>query len=111
MPLFVTYASFASGAMKDFISKPTDRADAVGSLIEKAGGKLIAIYFTTGSNDVIVISEGPDVSMAAAVSMAVGSSGAMSGIETVNAWTSADAVSVAQKAGQLAGTYTPPGQG
>ena len=52
MPLFITYASYSQSGAKGLIDKPADRSGVIKALIEKAGGKLIALYFTTGSNDV-----------------------------------------------------------
>ena len=51
MPLFITYASYSHSGTKGMIDKPTDRSQVIKGLIEKAGGKFVALYFTTGSND------------------------------------------------------------
>lgn len=91
------------------IDKPADRSGAIKALIEKAGGKLIALYFTTGSNDVVLISEVADGSDAVAVGMAVSASGSLSKIETVRAWTPSEFKGIAEKAAK-AGAYTPPGK-
>jgi uncharacterized protein with GYD domain len=95
---------------KGLIDKPADRSGVIKALIEKAGGKLIALYFTTGSNDVVLISEVADGSDAVAVGMAVAASGALSKIETVRAWTSSEFKAIAEKAAKVAGAYTPPGK-
>ena len=92
------------------IDKPADRSGVIKALIEKAGGKLIALYFTTGSNDVVLVSEVPDGSDAVAVGMAVSASGALSKIETVRAWNSSEFKGIAEKAAKIAGAYTPPGR-
>ena len=92
------------------IDKPADRSGAIKALIEKAGGKMIALYFTTGSNDVVLVSEVADGSDAVAVGMAVAASGALSKIETVRAWTSSEFKAIAEKAAKVAGAYTPPGK-
>ena len=57
MPLFITYASYSHSGVKGLVNKPEDRSGAVKALIEKAGGKLVALYNTTGSNDVVLVSE------------------------------------------------------
>jgi uncharacterized protein with GYD domain len=110
MPLFITYASYSQSGAKGLIDKPADRSGVIKALIEKAGGKLVALYFTTGSNDVVLISELADGSDAVAVGMAVAASGALSKIETVRAWTSSEFKGIAQKAAKFAGAYTPPGK-
>ncbi|WP_172292945.1 GYD domain-containing protein [Pseudoruegeria sp. HB172150] len=109
MPRFITYASYSAEGMRGLLKKPEDRAAAIGALVEKSGGKLIALYMTSGSNDAVAITETPDGDAAAAVSMAIGASGILSRIETVRAWTSAEFVDVAKKAAGLSSAYTPPG--
>jgi uncharacterized protein with GYD domain len=108
MPLFITYASYSNSGVKGLIDKPSDRSEAIEGLIKKAGGKLVALYNTTGSNDIVLVSEVPDGSDAVALGMAVGASGAVSKIETVRAWTSSEFKAIAEKAARVAGAYSPP---
>ena len=108
MPVFITYASYSSEAVQAMVANPQDRTGPVSALLEKAGGKLISFYVTTGSNDVVVISEVPDGTDAVEIGMAVASTGAVSKIETVRAWSAEEFVSVAAKAATLTGVYTPP---
>jgi uncharacterized protein with GYD domain len=70
-------------------------------------GKFVAMYFTTGSNDVVVVADGSD---AVAVGTAVRASGSISKIETVRAWISSEFKGIAEKASKFAGAYTPPGK-
>jgi len=79
-------------------------------LVEKAGGKFIAMYFTTGSNDIVLITEVADGSDAVATGMAVAATGSVSKIETVRAWTPSEFKGIAEKAAKVAGAYTPPGR-
>ena len=106
MPLFITYASYSHSGVKGLVNKPEDRSGAVKALIEKAGGKLVALYNTTGSNDVVLVSELDDGSDA----VAVAASGALSKIETVRAWTPGEFKGIAEKAARVATAYTPPGK-
>jgi uncharacterized protein with GYD domain len=110
MPLFITYASYSHSGVKGLVNKPEDRSGAIKALIEKAGGKLVAFYNTTGSNDVVLVSELADGSDAVAMGMAVAASGALSRIETVRAWTPSEFKGVAEKAARVASAYTPPGK-
>ena len=109
MPLFITYASYSQSGVKGLVENPSDRAEVIEGLLAKAGGKLVALYMTTGSNDVVVVSEVPDGSDAVAVGMAVAATGSLSKTETVRAWTSAEFKDIAAKAAGLSGAYTPPG--
>lgn len=58
MPMYITYAKYSHSGVKGMIDKPTDRTGAIKALIEKSGGK-IAVYMTTGSHDVVIVSEAP----------------------------------------------------
>jgi len=55
--LFITYASYSHSGVKGLVDKPADRSGPVKAILEKAGGKLVALYNTTGSNDVVVVSD------------------------------------------------------
>jgi uncharacterized protein with GYD domain len=110
MPLFITYASYSHSGTKGLVDKPSDRSGVIKPLVEKAGGKFIAMYFTTGSNDVVLITEAADGSDAVATGMAVAASGSVSKIETVRAWTPSEFKGIAEKAAKAAGAYTPPGK-
>jgi uncharacterized protein with GYD domain len=110
MPLFITYASYSHSGTKGLVDKPSDRSGVIKALVEKAGGKFIAMYFTTGSNDVVLIAEAADGSDAVATGMAVAASGSISKIETVRAWTPSEFKGIAEKAAKAAGAYTPPGK-
>ena len=97
MPLFITYASYSHSGVKGLVDKPSDRSEVIKVLIEKSGGKLVALYNTTGSNDVVLVSELPDGSDAVALGMAVAASGALPKLETVRAWTSSEFKGIAEK--------------
>jgi uncharacterized protein with GYD domain len=109
MPLFITYASYSHSGVKGIVNKPSDRSGPVKAIVEKAGGKVVAMYNTTGSNDVVLVTDLADGSDAVAIGMAVAASGALSRIETVRAWTPGEFKGIAEKAARVAGSYTPPG--
>ena len=109
MPLFITYASYSHSGVKGMVDKPADRSGVIKALVEKAGGKFVAMYFTTGSNDVVLVTEVADGSDAIAVGMAVAASGSLSKIETVRAWTPSEFKGIAEKAAKFSSAYTPPG--
>ena len=110
MPLFITYASYSHSGTKGLVDKPSDRTGVIKGLVEKAGGKFIAMYFTTGSNDVVLITEVADGSDAVATGMAVAASGSLSKIETVRAFTPSEFKGIAEKAAKVVSAYTPPGK-
>ena len=110
MPLFISYASYSHAGVKGLVDKPADRSAPVKAMLEKAGGKLVALYNNTGAHDVVLVSELPDGSDAVAIGMAVSASGAISKIETVRAWTPSEFKGIAEKAGRVGAAYTPPGK-
>jgi len=59
MPIFITQGRFTQDALKGMAARPEDRAEAVGQLISKSGGKLLAYYLTFGEYHFLVVSEGP----------------------------------------------------
>jgi uncharacterized protein with GYD domain len=54
------------------------RVDAVATMLEASGGRLESFHFAFGDADVFAIAEMPDDEAAAAVAMAINSSGAVS---------------------------------
>jgi uncharacterized protein with GYD domain len=109
MPTFITYASYSHAAIKGMVTEPSDRTAAIKGLVDKAGGKLIAAYMTTGTNDVVIITEVADGSDAVAAGMAAAASGALSKVETVRAWTLTEFKGIQEKASRIGAGFKPPG--
>ena len=97
-------------AQRDLSINPRIALESLRGWSKKTGGKFIALYFTTGSNDVVLITEAADGSDAVATGMAVAASGSISKIETVRAWTPSEFKGIAEKAAKVAGAYTAPGK-
>ena len=107
MAKFAVFFSFKGETVKSFMDKPSDRAAVVGQLCEAAGGHMDAYYFMFGAWDGFVIADVPDSGSAAAVSLAVSSTGAFARIET-HELIEANAIGdILDKAKGL--SYTPPG--
>jgi len=75
MPKFLVEASYTADGFKGLLKdKASGRKAAVAQTVKKLGGKLEAIYFCLGENDVLLIADLPDhVSAAALGSTACGS--------------------------------------
>jgi uncharacterized protein with GYD domain len=101
MPFFLIQASYSAQATASMVKNPQDRAAAVRPMIEKAGGKLHGLWLAFGEYDVVAIAEMPDNASAAAISMAIGSSGAMSAYLTTPLLTVAEATEAMKKAGSV----------
>ncbi len=107
--LFVTQASYSPSGVKGLVKKPEDRMAVMENMVKAAGGKVVALYMTTGESDILLISEFDSGETAVALGMVAAASGSVSDLKTVRAWTSADFKAVAEQAASLAGSYSPPG--
>ena len=108
---FCFTAQYTPKALNNIMENPTvSRYEASKKLIEAAGGKLISMYSTaTDGPGVLVIFDVPDASAAPAISGTVIASGAMHHAKLTRLWTQDEIKQVRQKASQLRGAYTPPG--
>jgi uncharacterized protein with GYD domain len=106
MAFYLVQASYSTQATAAMVKNPQDRAAAVRPLIERMGGKLHGFWLAFGEYDVVLIAEMPDNANAAAVAMAVGSSGGISAYRTTPLLTSAEAMEAMKKAGGVG--YQPP---
>jgi uncharacterized protein with GYD domain len=77
MPKYLFQVSYTIEGTKGLLKEGgTHRRETVAHLVDHLGGTLEAFYYAFGSDDVVVIAEVPDEATAAAVSLAVGASGA-----------------------------------
>lgn len=95
-------AEGARGLMKD---GGTKRRHAAQALAESLGGRLEEMYYAFGDTDVIVIVDMPDAASMAAVTLALGATGAVTGRTTV-LMTCEEMDQAAHKSPK----YRPPGQ-
>jgi uncharacterized protein with GYD domain len=109
MAIFITQGRFTQSYIKGGLGKPEDRHAAIARLCEQAGGKLLSLYFTLGQYDFIVISEMPDAQAASVLSLVAAGGGGIEGAVTTQAFTTAEAKTLLERAGRLAGGYKPMG--
>jgi len=106
MPKYLLQGSYTAegtkGLLKDGGSK---RRAAAKALVESAGGKIDCLYFAFGTTDVVAIVDMPDAASAAATSLAIGASGALTARLTV-LLTPEEIDQAAKKSVK----YTPPGK-
>lgn len=105
--LFFTYTSDAWARM---IKSPGDRTAAVRQLLDSVGGSLESAYWMFGAHDGIVIADIPDSARAAAISVAVGSTGAFKHLETHELISQEQLGQVLSLARDAIQVYQPPGQ-
>ena len=82
MPRFITFFSYTAESGKAMIDRPSDRSAAGKALVESLGGTQEAFYWMQGQHDGFLIANLPDGVAAAALAAAVGSAGAVVGLET-----------------------------
>jgi uncharacterized protein with GYD domain len=76
MPKYLIQASYTSEGVKGVLAKGgTARRSAAEAAAKSVGGKVEQFYFAFGENDVVAIIDLPDHASAAALSLAVSSSG------------------------------------
>ena len=106
MPKYLLQVSYTSdgakGLLKDGGSK---RRAAAQALVESVGGRLEAFYYAFGDSDVFTVADLPDAASAAAVSLTLAASGALTNKTTV-LLTPEDIDAAVKKSP----SYTPPGR-
>ena len=106
MPKYLLNVSYTADGAKGLTKDGgTARRAAAARLVESLGGKLEALYFAFGDCDVFAIADMPDNASAAAASLTLGASGAVTSKTTV--LLTPEEVDAAVK---KQGTYTPPGR-
>jgi uncharacterized protein with GYD domain len=105
MPKYLITADYTTEGVAGVKSKGgSSRRDAVSAMVEGLGGTLESFYFGFGEHDAYVTCEMPDNEAAAAVALAVNSSGSVAATTTV-LLTPEEVDAAAQRAVD----YTPPG--
>jgi uncharacterized protein with GYD domain len=107
MAKFAVFFTFKGEAIKALMERPSDRAAVVAKLCEGVGGRMEAYYLMFGAWDGFVIVETPDSKAAAAISLAVSSTGSFDSLETHELLEPGDLAGVLSTAATL--TYQPPG--
>jgi uncharacterized protein with GYD domain len=106
MANYLVSASYSPDGVKGVLKTGgTARADAVKKAIQGLGGKMHSFHFAFGSQDAYVLIELPDNVAAAALGLAVSSTG-LAAVKTVVLLTPAEIDEAAAR--QVA--YTPPGK-
>ncbi len=109
MPKYVYFFSFTPETWARMISSPSDRVAAVRKAAEAMGGSLETYYFMFGEHDGLVICELPDSATAAAMALAVTSTGRLKHLETHELIAPDDIGGILEKARSAGSQYTPPG--
>ena len=109
MAKFAIFFKYTSDTWNNMIKNPSDRLAAVRASAQSIGGDVESLYFMLGKQDGFLVVEAPDAAAAAAVSIAVSSTGAVRDLDTHELIAAADLPDVLEKAGTAQGAYRPPG--
>ena len=109
MAIFITQGRFTREYIKGGLANPEDRQAAISRLCEQAGGKLLNLYFTLGQHDFIVISEMPDAQAVSVLAFVASGGGGIENSVTTQGFTTAEAKTLFERAGKIAGSYKPMG--
>ena len=82
MPLYLTKFSYTPETWARLAANPEDRRQAATTYIESVGGSLHGFWYAFGTHDGFTLWEAPDNVSMAAVAIALGAGGALSGVET-----------------------------
>ena len=110
MAKFAVFFSYQPETWNRMMMKPGDRPAAVRDLAASVGGSVEALYYMFGDRDGFVVLDVPDTTTAAAVSIAVSSTGAFSHLETRELIAAEDLPAVLEKAASAREAYRPPGE-
>jgi uncharacterized protein with GYD domain len=84
MPKYLIKATYTQSGVQGLLKEGgSSRRDFVGKLLADLGGTLETFYYAFGEPDVVAIADLPDPESAAALSMAIGASGAVRTTTTV----------------------------
>lgn len=108
MARYIVTGSYTAAAMKGLLARPSDREAATSALVAAAGGKLEAFYLTTGDSDFLMVSSTDNLQDLLSAMIVAGASGAVSGLKTVQAFSSAEFTAAQKRAGEIAMKYVAP---
>jgi uncharacterized protein with GYD domain len=107
MALYMVRFGYTPETWAALIKSPENREEKVRRMLEDSGATLEHIWYAFGEDDGFALISAPDNVTAAAISIAIASSGAFSSYKTSVLLTQEEAIEVLEKAAAVA--YTAPG--
>src|SRR5947209_10195324 len=102
----MTQFSYTAEAWTTLTKNPVDRSVALKALVEKMGGRFIALHYSMGEYDGMTVYEAPDAKAAAAAVLAALTPGHIKDIKTTPLFTTEEIMDVMRQAGSA--TYQGP---
>jgi uncharacterized protein with GYD domain len=109
VPKYSIQGGYTPETWAKFMANPSDRTQAASRACEAVGGKLEKLYWSFGSDDFLAIIECPDDVAAAALAVAIGSTGTMRNLRTARLVEAREIKEVLEKAKTAGAVYVPPG--
>jgi uncharacterized protein with GYD domain len=109
VPRYVLFVAYTPESWAAMIEEPGDRAAAANEAAAAAGGRLLSLDFMFGRYDAIAVVEMPTSVGAAALSVAVASTGAFRTVETHELIAPAELPAILDRAKAVTRVYSPPG--
>lgn len=82
MSVYMTQFAYTPDAWAALAKKPQNRAEIFRALVERMGGKFIALYYAFGEFDGVILYEAPDETAATAIVVSAVSPGHLKSIKT-----------------------------
>ncbi len=95
-------------AQAALVSNPEDRSQAIGDLLQEAGGQMESYYYCFGEYDGVFTFQAPEDETAQAIAHAVASTGTIAHERMINLQTTEEKMQTLQKAQQLSQVFQPP---
>jgi uncharacterized protein with GYD domain len=109
MAKFIVFFKYTEETWAKMIVNPSDRLAAVRAAAQSLGGDIETMYYMFGEHDGFLVADMPDSTTAAAMSIAVSSTGAVRDLKTHELIAPGDLSTVLSKAGTLQSSYQAPG--
>ncbi|MCB6178744.1 GYD domain-containing protein [Rhodobacter sp. Har01] len=108
MARYIITGSYTAAAVHGMIARPSDRAAATGALVKAGAGTMETYYLTTGDHDFLMVVQADDMQRMLASLLVASASGAVTGLKTVQAFTSDEFLAAQKAAGAIAAAYKAP---
>ena len=108
MAIYITQGRYTPDAIRGMVASPENREKAVADLMEQAGAKLLAMYFTFGKYDFLSITEANSEQVMASALIAGAASGEVFDLTTSVAITTQDAMKAFKSAEGLSKSFKAP---
>ena len=106
MPYYLLQIEYTSKGFAALVKNPQNRMEALRPVFENLGGSIQGMWFAFGEYDLVLISQLPDNSSVAAISMAVSSGDSVKTVKTTPLMTMDEGIEAMKKASKAG--YKPP---